>query len=71
MKAAEEQYDDRIIEVSWDTARMTWRFLRFRDDKLDGNHISVVQNIIESINDGVEIDQVRHIEAFVELNGLN
>lgn len=58
MKATGAQFDDRIIEVSWDPGRSTWKFLRFRDDKHDGNHISVVQNIIESISDGVEVDQV-------------
>jgi mRNA guanylyltransferase len=58
MKATGQQYDDRIVEVSWDKEKESWRFLRFRDDKPDGNHFSVVQNIIESIIDGVEVDEV-------------
>lgn len=58
MKASGAQFDDRIVEVTWDPARKSWKFMRFRDDKQDGNHISVVQNVIESITDGVEIDQV-------------
>jgi len=58
MKATGHQYDDRIVEVSWNKEKESWRFLRFRDDKLDGNHFSVVQNIIESILDGVEVEEV-------------
>jgi mRNA guanylyltransferase len=61
MKATGAQYDDRIVEVSWDKEKETWRFMRFRDDKTDGNHISVIQNIIESIIDGVELDEVRFL----------
>ncbi|KAF8319291.1 mRNA capping enzyme, alpha subunit [Clavulina sp. PMI_390] len=58
MKASGVQVDDRIVEVSWDPAKSRWLFMRFRDDKTDGNHISVIQNIIESITDGVEVDQL-------------
>ena len=58
MKASGDQYDDRIVEVAWNVKQQNWRFLRFRDDKLTGNYISVVENIIESIQDGVEIDAV-------------
>lgn len=37
----------------------TWRILRFRDDKREGNFRTVVTKIIDSIRDGVEADQVR------------
>jgi mRNA guanylyltransferase len=59
MKVTGQQYDDRIVEVSWVREKESWHFLRFRDDKPDGNHFSVVQNIIESIIDGVEVEEVR------------
>ncbi|KAJ7741583.1 mRNA capping enzyme, catalytic domain-containing protein [Mycena maculata] len=56
MKSSGEQYDDRIVEVHWDPAHRYWRMMRFRDDKLNGNYRSVVENIIQSIADGVEKD---------------
>jgi mRNA guanylyltransferase len=58
MKLSGEQYDDRVVEVHWDPARSHWRFMRFRDDKPNGNHRNVVENIIQSIADGVEKDAV-------------
>lgn len=54
MKETCEQFDDRIVEVHWDKDRQGWRMMRFRDDKPAGNHKSVVENIIKSIADGVE-----------------
>ena len=52
------QYDDRVVEVSWNMEDRNWRFLRFRDDKTHGNHRDVVKSVIESIVDGVELDVV-------------
>jgi mRNA guanylyltransferase len=60
MKSSGEQIDDRIVEVHWDTAESHWRMMRFRDDKPNGNYRSVVDNIIQSIAEGVERDTVRH-----------
>ncbi|KAF5389883.1 hypothetical protein D9757_003631 [Collybiopsis confluens] len=54
MKESGEQYDDRIVEVHWDSKVTAWRMMRFRDDKPNGNHKSVVENIITSIAEGVE-----------------
>ncbi|KAH7889634.1 mRNA capping enzyme, catalytic domain-containing protein [Phlebopus sp. FC_14] len=54
MKLSAEQFDDRIVEVHWDPDRCCWRMMRFRDDKPHGNFRSVVENIIQSIADGVE-----------------
>ncbi|KAL7423126.1 Dcp1p-Dcp2p decapping enzyme complex alpha subunit [Cryptotrichosporon argae] len=58
MKASGEQYDDRIVEVCWDNERGAWTFLRVRDDKLHGNHRSIADKILVSIQDGVEIKDV-------------
>ncbi|KLO18624.1 mRNA capping enzyme, alpha subunit [Schizopora paradoxa] len=54
LKRSGEQVDDRIVEVYWETGADRWRMMRFRDDKPNGNHSSVVNNIIDSIIDGVE-----------------
>ncbi|KAK7467331.1 Dcp1p-Dcp2p decapping enzyme complex alpha subunit [Stygiomarasmius scandens] len=56
MKRSGQQYDDRIVEVHWDPSVMHWRMMRFRDDKPNGNHINVVENIIQSIAEGVDKD---------------
>jgi mRNA guanylyltransferase len=42
-----------------------WRFHRIRDDKTDGNHTSIVQKIIHSIEDGVEENQLLAEEASI------
>jgi mRNA guanylyltransferase len=60
MKMSGEQIDDRIVEVHWDPSLQRWRMMRFRDDKPQGNHKKVVDNIIQSIVDGVEKDAVSH-----------
>lgn len=54
MKQSGEQIDDRIVEVHWDPQLERWRMMRFRDDKPHGNFRTVVDNIIQSIADGVE-----------------
>lgn len=59
MKASGEQVDDRVVEVCWDQRRDGWRMMRFRDDKPEGNHRSIVDKIVQSILDGVEQDEVR------------
>ncbi|EIW69489.1 hypothetical protein TREMEDRAFT_62350 [Tremella mesenterica DSM 1558] len=67
MKETNEQYDDRIIEVCWDFSKGTWKMMRLRDDKPHANHKSIMEKILVSIEDGVEIeallahtDSIRH-----------
>jgi hypothetical protein len=57
-KESGEQFDDRIIEVSWDNDRSTWKYLRIRDDKPHANHKNIMKKIMVSITDGVEIEAV-------------
>ncbi|KAI0256658.1 mRNA capping enzyme [Lactifluus subvellereus] len=66
LKTSGEQVDDRIVEVYWDTAGEYWRMMRFRDDKPQGNHRSVVENIIQSIADGVEKDTLLSRSAAIK-----
>ena len=65
MKNSNEQLDDRVVEVHWDSEHEHWRMMRFRDDKPHGNHKSVVDNIIKSIADGIEKDVVRTLLPFL------
>lgn len=58
MKESGEQYDDRIIEVCWNTEIGGWKLMRIRDDKPHANHKSIMQKIVVSIEDGVEIEAV-------------
>ena len=60
IKRLNEQVDGRIIECYRDPADGSWRpkverdgSPRFRDDKTDANHISVVESVLESIEDAV------------------
>lgn len=57
MKALGDPLDERVVEVYMDSQKR-WRFYRFRDDKPDGNHISVVNSVIDSIRDGVTRDDL-------------
>lgn len=58
MKESGEQYDDRVIEVCWNTETSGWKMMRIRDDKPNANHKSIMQKILVSIEDGVEIEAV-------------
>jgi len=57
LKSLGDPLDERVVEVYMDREKR-WRFYRFRDDKFEGNHISVVNSVIESIRDGVSRDEL-------------
>ena len=52
LKALAQPLDDRVVECHQDE-QGRWRFMRFRNDKQDANHISTVRGVIESIEDKV------------------
>lgn len=55
----EDPPQDRIVECYFDPEYPTkWKFMRFREDKDTPNHISVVPRIMESISEGVSLDEV-------------
>ena len=58
MKLSGNQIDNRLVEVHWDPKLSHWRMMRLRDDKPNGNHRSVVENIIQTIADGIEKETV-------------
>ena len=57
MKALNEPLNDRIVECYLDKSKV-WRFLRFRDDKKEANHISTVESVMESITDHISRDDL-------------
>lgn len=52
MKNMGVELQERIVECAMDDQKR-WRFKRFRNDKKDGNHISVVHSVLESIQDAI------------------
>ncbi|KAJ2076916.1 Dcp1p-Dcp2p decapping enzyme complex alpha subunit [Coemansia sp. RSA 988] len=63
--------DGRIAEVVYDPEYdppARWRFMRFREDKPHGNHISVVDSIIESIKDNMELDELNEFMSQIRDN---
>ncbi|KAG1455777.1 hypothetical protein G6F56_006987 [Rhizopus delemar] len=55
----------KIIECNYDpqlqqdlNLKSPWRFMRYRDDKLDGNFQTVVDNVLRSISDAVSKDEL-------------
>lgn len=52
LKSLGQPLEDRIVECYMDSQKR-WRFMKFRDDKNEANHISTVESVIESIEDRV------------------
>lgn len=57
--------DGKIIECNYDPElqqqlrlNSPWRFMRYRDDKPDGNHQSTVDNVLRSIEDAVSKEEL-------------
>ncbi|KAI2612539.1 mRNA capping enzyme, alpha subunit [Hypoxylon fragiforme] len=67
LKGLGDPLDDRVVEVYMDNQKR-WRFYRFRDDKPDGNHISVVSSVIDSIRDGVTRDELENHSKVIRDN---
>ncbi|KAK5627650.1 hypothetical protein RRF57_003365 [Xylaria bambusicola] len=67
LKGLGDPLDERIVEAYMDSQKR-WRFSRFRDDKNEGNHISVVNNVIESIRDGVTQEDLHNAARSIRDN---
>ena len=57
LKALGVPLDEEIVECRMDEQKR-WKFMRFRKDKKDANHISTVKSVIESIRDAVNQDEL-------------
>ena len=57
LKALGQPLDDTIVECAKDEEGR-WRYHRLRDDKMDANHISTVDKVLESIEDRVTEDDL-------------
>ncbi|KAL3707719.1 Dcp1p-Dcp2p decapping enzyme complex alpha subunit [Talaromyces marneffei ATCC 18224] len=63
LKALQIPLDDAIVECYQDD-QGRWRYMRFREDKKDANHISTAEKVLESIQDRVtEEDLIRAAPA--------
>lgn len=57
--------NDRVAECYLDDAGR-WRISRFRDDKLEANHISTLKSVMTSIEDGVTKHDLLHAAKAVK-----
>jgi mRNA guanylyltransferase len=62
MKGMNIALDETIVECSQDKEGR-WRFMRFREDKKEANHISTVESVMESIQDKVSEEDLRKAQA--------
>ncbi|OAA55563.1 mRNA capping enzyme alpha [Niveomyces insectorum RCEF 264] len=58
IKACGDPVANRIVECALDD-QQRWRIHRFRDDKPEANHISVVNSVLESIRDSVSDQELK------------
>ncbi|KAJ5298757.1 NAD-dependent protein deacetylase hst2-1 [Penicillium atrosanguineum] len=65
LKALRVPLDDSIVECSKDE-HGHWRYHRLRTDKMDANHISTVEKVLESIEDRVTEDDLIRIAPAIK-----
>lgn len=67
LKDLNEPLDERIVECNQDEDK-NWNLLRFRDDKSDGNFITVLQKVLKSIEDSVTKEELIEESPAIERN---
>lgn len=66
-KALNQPIDDRVVECYKDASNC-WRFMRFRDDKENGNHETTFHKVLQSISDGVSKKELLDACASIKNN---
>jgi mRNA guanylyltransferase len=65
LKSLDAPLEERIVECNKDSEDH-WRLLRFRDDKANGNHVTIVKKVLKSIQDAVSKEQLIQISPEIE-----
>ncbi|KAJ2723911.1 Dcp1p-Dcp2p decapping enzyme complex alpha subunit [Coemansia sp. Benny D115] len=68
---ANKDTNGRIVEAIFDPEFLPpckWRFMRFRDDKHNGNYKTVVERILQSIHDNISLEKLLENMKQAEIN---
>lgn len=65
LRSLDQPLDERIVECNRDSTG-NWHLLRFRDDKSNGNHVTIVKKVLQSIQDAVSKEELIEMAPQIE-----